>query len=66
MIIGSCVFVRMQPDTVHRLAFVVEDVLATIIVPVDRPRGALCELAFAELHGKGLRYDRLKQARQTS
>jgi hypothetical protein len=28
----------MDPDTVHRLAVVVEDVLAAVVVSVDRPR----------------------------
>jgi hypothetical protein len=43
--------VRMQPDTVHRLAVVVEDVLVATIGPVARPHCAVRELAFTELHG---------------
>jgi hypothetical protein len=40
----------MKPDAVTRFALVVEDVLAAIVVPVDGPRCAIRELAFAELH----------------
>jgi hypothetical protein len=40
----------MQLDTVHRLAFDVEDVLAPVIVSVDGPPCVVRELAFAELH----------------
>jgi hypothetical protein len=41
----------MQPDTVHRLTVVVEDVLAAIVGAVDWARGAVGEVAGAEMHG---------------
>ncbi|HEV8061388.1 MAG TPA: hypothetical protein VGP68_16030 [Gemmataceae bacterium] len=40
----------MKPGAIDRLAIVVEDKLATIVIPVDGPRCAVRELAFAELH----------------
>ena len=43
-------FVRMQPDSVDRLAVVVEDVLATVVGTINRSRCDVRELAFAELH----------------
>lgn len=41
----------MQPNTVHRLAVAVEDVLGAIVGPVDWPRFAVRELTLAELRG---------------
>ena len=37
------VLVRMQPDTVHRLTVVVEDVLAAVVGAVDGAHGAVGE-----------------------
>jgi hypothetical protein len=44
------VFIGMEPDGIHWPTFVVEDELAAVIEPVDGPRYAVRELAFAELH----------------
>lgn len=46
---GLAVLIRMYPDTVHRLAIVVEDLLAPVVGAVDGPGCAVHELAFAKL-----------------
>jgi hypothetical protein len=55
----------MEPDTVHQLAVVVENVLAAFIFSLDGPRCAVLELAFAELHQIGLQHDWPEKSQQT-
>jgi hypothetical protein len=46
------VLIRMQPDTVRRLAIIIEDELAAIVGAVDWADGAIAEMAFAKKHSR--------------